>query len=138
MAVISKEKVTKLGLLLLAIILLYFGFFYKNSPKNPENPKVQQSSVVSIENDKQIIRIFSKGGYFPAKVNASAGLNTVIRIETQNSFDCGNAFQIPSLNITKSLPQTGITDIEIPSQVPGSEINGFCSMGMYQLQINFN
>ena len=58
-------------------------------------------------------------------------------MKTSGTFDCSAAFVIPSLNIQKMLPQTGVTDIEIPSQTSGSNIAGTCGMGMYRLNINF-
>lgn len=103
-------------------------------PKNPE-------SVVSVNNVKiidgiQIIDLNAKGGYSPQKSLARADLPTILRFKTQGNFDCSSSVRIPSLNISKFLPQTGTTDIDIG--VPKAGIfYGSCGMGMYPFEIDF-
>jgi plastocyanin domain-containing protein len=94
------------------------------------------TSVINQEN-KQIIELIAKGGYFPATIQASANKATILRIKTNNTFDCSSALTIPSLGINKRLPQTGSTDIEIEPRNAGTQIDGTCSMGMYYFSIKF-
>jgi plastocyanin domain-containing protein len=91
---------------------------------------------VSIVDGKQIIVINAKGGYQPRKSIAKAGLPTVIRFDTKGTFDCSLSVRIPSMKISKLLPQTGSTDIDIGSSKAGT-LNGSCGMGMYPFEINF-
>jgi hypothetical protein len=35
------------------------------------------------------------------------------------------------------LPMSGLTEIEIPPQAPGTTLTGTCAMGMYRLNIKF-
>ncbi len=91
---------------------------------------------VSVVNGIQIIKIDAKGGYQPRKSIAQAGLPTVIRFNTATTFDCSSAVRIPSLNITKTLPQSGSTDIEIGVPAAGP-LKGSCGMGMYPFEVAF-
>jgi plastocyanin domain-containing protein len=91
---------------------------------------------VSIVDGKQIIEIAARGGYQPRKSVAKAGIPTIIRFETNGTFDCSSSVRIPSLNISKSLPQTGSTDIDIGSGKLGT-LQGSCGMGMYPFEVEF-
>lgn len=91
---------------------------------------------VSIENGKQIITIGARGGYSPRKSIAKAGIPTMVRFVTNGTFDCSSSVRIPSLNISKILPQTGSTDIDLGIQKE-TKIIGSCGMGMYPFEINF-
>lgn len=91
---------------------------------------------VNIVNGKQIIEIKAKGGYQPRKSIAKAGIPTILRFDTSGTFDCSSSVRIPIMGISKALPQTGTTDIEIgiPQAIT---LQGTCGMGMYPFEINF-
>lgn len=91
---------------------------------------------VSIVEGKQIIEISAKGGYQPRKSVAKAGVPTVIRFNTKGTFDCSSSVRIPSLNISKFLPQSGSTDIDIGNGQAGT-LQGSCGMGMYPFEVEF-
>lgn len=91
---------------------------------------------VTIVDGKQIVEINAKGGYQPRKSVAKAGIPTVIRFNTRGTFDCSSSVRIPSLNISKILPQSGSTDIDIGSPQL-SNLQGSCGMGMYPFEIDF-
>jgi plastocyanin domain-containing protein len=91
---------------------------------------------VVMEEGVQIIEIDAKGGYLPRKSVAQAGIPTVLRFNTVNTFDCSAAVRIPSLDISKTLPQTGSTDIDIGTPEAGP-FKGSCGMGMYPFEIEF-
>jgi len=92
---------------------------------------------VSMVEGNQIIEIRAKGGYQPNKSYAQAGIPTVLRFETSGTFDCSSAVRIPSMNISKTLPQTGSTDIAIGTQAAGT-FKGTCGMGMYPFEVEFS
>lgn len=102
------------------------------------SPKVQvtDGSNVSIVDGKQIVTINVKGGYQPVNSVAQAGIPTVIRFVTNGTFDCSSSIRIPSLNVSKVLPQTGSTDIDAETPQVGV-LQGICGMGMYQFTISF-
>jgi Cu+-exporting ATPase len=102
---------------------------YKSSSSSVEN--------VSIENGKQIITLGVKGGYSPRITNAKANMPTILRLVTNNTFDCSSAVSIPALGYRANLPQSGTTEVEIPSQTAGVSIQGTCGMGMYNFKLEF-
>ncbi len=91
---------------------------------------------VTIVNGKQIIEINAKGGYFPRISVAKAGIPTIIRFNTNGTFDCSSSVRIPSMNINKLLPQSGTTDIELGNPQIGI-LQGMCGMGMYPFEVDF-
>lgn len=91
---------------------------------------------VSVVDGKQIIEIRAKGGYQPRQSVAKAGLPTVLRFDTTGTFDCSSSVRIPSLGISKLLPQSGATDIDLGLAQAGT-LQGMCGMGMYRFEIDF-
>lgn len=90
-----------------------------------------------IENGVQYIDITARGGYSPRITKAKAGVPTVIRMATKNSYDCSIALVIPDIDYQEYLPQTGVTEIEVPAEKAVGTLQGLCSMAMYQFQIEF-
>ena len=99
---------------------------------------LETANNVSVVDGKQIIEISAKGGYSPRVTNAQAGILTVIKMDTQSTFDCSSTVVIPSLGYRKNLPPSGETLIGVPPQKAGTKLQGLCGMGMYNFSINFN
>lgn len=91
---------------------------------------------VSMVDGKQVIEISAKGGYHPLKSVAKAGIPTVLRFDTNGTFDCSSSVRIPSMDISQTLPQTGTTDIDLGIPTVAS-IQGTCGMGMYRFTLDF-
>ena len=91
---------------------------------------------VSVVNGVQIIEITARGGYWPKNSIAQAGIPTILRIETNGTFDCSRSFRIPSMNYQTILPQSGNADVDLGSPVTGT-LNAMCGMGMYRLAVEF-
>jgi len=91
---------------------------------------------VSIVDGIQIVTINARGGYQPRNSIAKSGIPTVVRFVTNNTYDCSSFVRFPSLNILKTLPPTGTTEVNIGSQQAIS-LKGSCGMGMYPFQIDF-
>ena len=91
-------------------------------------------SNVEIVDGKQIVTIAANGGYAPGSSVAKAGMPTVLRFKTNNSFDCSSSIRIPSLKISQDLPATGTTDIDVGTLTAGT-LSGTCSMGMYRFSV---
>lgn len=98
--------------------------------------QVTNANNVSVVDGKQIIEINAKGGYQPRKSIAKANIPTIIRFNTTGTFDCSASVRIPSLKISKILPQSGITDIDIGTGQLGT-LKGSCGMGMYPFEVEF-
>ncbi len=128
-----KQQVT--ASIFIAFVLIVGAFLLSRG--NAESSKGTANNV-SIVNGKQIIEINAKGGYSPAVTAAKAGMSTILKVSTRGTFDCSSALIIPSIGYRSHLPQSGVTEIEIPQQASGSSMQGLCSMGMYNFQIKFN
>lgn len=118
--------------IILALALIVGAFILSGGGGSPK----EVVNNVSIVDGKQIILITAKGGYEPRKSVAKAGVPTILRFETKGTFDCSASVRIPSMNISKILPQTGLTDIEIGNPQIAT-LQGMCGMGMYQFEIDF-
>ncbi len=117
-------------------LVLFFGFLITNQKSLPQENTDVPANNVSIVNGKQIIEINARGGYQPNSSVAKAGIPTILRFNTAGTFDCSSAVRIPSMNISKLLPQTGSTDIDLGIQQV-STLVGTCGMGMYPFEVEF-
>ena len=126
--------------IIIAIIIggaFVLGAFVLSQGKTTPLAATSPENKVTIENGKQIVTISAKGGYLPRISEAKADMPTILRVDTNGTFDCSSSLNLPSINYQKNLPATGVTDIEIPSQKAGSTFEGLCGMGMYKFQIAF-
>ena len=132
---VKKSTLQNIGTVLLVILAVIGGLvFLVVNKKEAQTPNTE---VVSQEDGKQIINLTAKAGYSPKVIEAKANQETILRVSTNNTFDCSSVFRIPELGVQKNLPATGETDFVIEAQEPGSEINGTCGMGMYRFNIKF-
>ena len=91
---------------------------------------------VSIVDGKQIVEVSVQGGYRPKKSVAKAGVPTVLRFSTLNTYDCSGAVRIPSMGYSAFLPATGKADVDLGTPQAGI-LRGMCVMGMYTFEIEF-
>ncbi len=124
---------TAISILIVGVIIA--GFFIFSGRQNSGTPVVNAQNV-TMENGIQIVEVNVKGGYSPSQSMAKAGIPTVLRFKTDGTFDCSSAIRIPSMNISKNLPQTGSTDIDVGNPQLGT-LQGVCGMGMYRFSVNF-
>ena len=123
--------------ILVAAVLIGGAIMFSGGGKD-SNTNAPSANNVSIVDGKQIITISAKGGYSPKVTSAKAGMPTVIKVDTNGTFDCSSALTIPSLGYRSNLPPSGETAIDVPPQEVGSTVRGLCAMGMYNFAINFN
>jgi plastocyanin domain-containing protein len=119
--------------ILVAVVLIGGAFAFT---RKSDTTTVADANNVTVVDGKQIVEISAKGGYHPRKSSAKAGIPTIIRFDTNGTFDCSSSVRIPSMNISKSLPQTGKTDIDVGSQEVAT-LQGTCGMGMYPFEVEF-
>ncbi len=123
---------------IIAVVVLIGGAFMLTKRNSESHVDTQiPANNVTVVQGKQIIEISAKGGYEPRKSIAKAGMPTILRFNTMGTFDCSSSIRIPSLNISKVLPQTGSTDIDIGTQQVAT-LQGTCGMGMYPFEVSFN
>lgn len=121
---------------ILGVALLIGGAIYFTSKNPPQVATDTPANNVSIVDGKQIVEVDVKGGYHPKVSAAKAGMPTILRFNTNGSYDCSTSVRIPSMGISKSLPPSGSTDIDLGiPQV--ATLQGVCGMGMYSFQVNF-
>lgn len=122
------------------VVIVIIGFCALAWPKNSSTSQVQGTSTdnITISDNQQIIEVTVRGGYSPRSMTAKAGIPTILRMKSDGAYGCERAFGIRSLGISKTLPSSGNTDIDLGSQVAGTKLKGSCSMGMYSFVINFN
>ena len=124
------------------MVLIVGGYFVLKGKSQNANANYSQNyssapaGNVTIEDGKQIIEIKAKGGYSPKTSVAKAGIPTILRFDTDGTFDCSSSVRIPAINISKSLPISGVTNIELGNQNAGT-LRGTCGMGMYPFEIDF-
>jgi len=119
------------GALVWGALLLINGDVSKDVSQNP-------SENVSVVDGVQFVDIRAKGGYSPRITYAASGIPTVLRIQTNNTFDCSSSLVIPSLGYRANLEPLGTTEIKLSPQKKGSKIRGLCTMGMYGFEVRFN
>lgn len=130
-------KNTITAIIISAILIITAIILTGGKDREEQTPKEEIAiNNVSIVDGKQIIEIRAKGGYTPRKSIAKADIPTILRFNTNGTFDCSSSVRIPSMNISKILPQSGITDIDLASQKTGT-LQGTCGMGMYPFEIEF-
>ena len=122
--------------IIVAGALIFFALnFNKTVQENKTEQKIPANNV-SVVDGKQIIEITAKGGYIPERSIAKAGIPSILRFNTNGTFDCSSSVRIPSMNLFKMLPQSGTTDIDLGIQKTGT-LSGSCGMGMYPFEIDF-
>jgi sulfite exporter TauE/SafE len=91
----------------------------------------QPSNTATVTDGHQTIEITATAdGYTPATSTAQAGLPTTLVVHADGAQGCIRAFTIPDRNITKILPTSGDTRIELGVLPPGT-LDYACGMGMY-------
>ena len=92
---------------------------------------------VYLEGGIQIIEIKAKGGYLPLQTTAKAFLPTMLRMVTDDTFDCSSSVIIPNLRVRKRLPLSGSTDIQLPTMPEDTVLTVYCGMGMFSFDLDF-
>jgi plastocyanin domain-containing protein len=121
---------------LIAIVLFGGGLLYLNSRSTSSPMSETSANNVAVIDGTQYIDLTAKGGYVPRASTAQAGMPTILRVQTKGTFDCSSSIRIPTLNVSKNLPQSGVTEIDLGSPQAGI-LQGMCGMGMYPFQIEF-
>ena len=133
---ISKNKLYIFVASIVIVLLVIFGFLISGSGRIEEIKGKATTNEID-ESGKQIIDVTVKGGYFPKRIEAKAGVPTTLRMNSNGAFGCERALGIAKLGISKTLPTDGVTEFDLDSQEAGTSLTGSCSMGMYTFKINF-
>ena len=119
---------------ILVSVLLVGGAFWLAARPSDEG---EGSATATIVGGVQYVDISAKGGYSPRIVTAKVGMPTILRVKTSGTFDCSASLVIPKLSYQKFLQPSGTEEISISSEQAQGTMQGLCSMGMYNFQIQF-
>jgi plastocyanin domain-containing protein len=111
--------------------------FVGGSQNSIDTSADQARQNVEIKDGIQYITINAKGGYFPKLSTAKAGIPTKLVMKTNSTYDCSSALVIRSIGYQEILPQTGEEVIDVGTPKVGVPLQGMCSMGMYNFEIQF-
>lgn len=130
-------KSTAISIIIVGVLIGGAIYLTKSSTQpNQQTTLTEENLNTNIVDGKQIIEINARGGYSPRIITAKAGMPTIVRFNTNNTFDCSASVRIPSMDIFKLLPNSGETDIDVGIQKTGALL-GSCGMGMYRFEIDF-
>jgi uncharacterized protein len=102
---------------------------YWNALSSPSAPSVKAASIDTEGKQEVTITVLSSG--YQSNVNTiKAGVPVKLTLITNNTQGCSRAFTIPTLNVSKVLPLTGVETIEFTPTETG-RLAFTCSMGMF-------
>lgn len=133
----TSSSATLIVMGLMVLIVIGFLAIAAISTGGGSDNSAEAAKAVTVVNGKQYIDIRAQAGYYPGKLTAKAGMETILRVNTKNTYDCSTALVIPKLNVSKNLPYNGSTEIPLGTPVAG-KLQGTCSMGMYNFEISFS
>lgn len=97
-----------------------------------EMPMADDSAVTTDPAGIQHVLIEVKPrSYSPSRVQVRAGVPTKLTLRTKGNRDCTRGFVIPAMNLERTLPETGDTEIDLGTPAAG-RIDYVCSVGMYR------
>lgn len=85
---------------------------------------------INIDGKQEAVIQVNNGGYNSKTSTLKVGIPVKLILSSNNVQSCTRAFTIPSLNITKVLPENGIEVVEFTPTKTG-RLSYACSMGMY-------
>ena len=134
----KKSNILIIVSIVIAVLIIVGALYFTNGAvSNPATKTAEENANnVSIIDGKQIIQIKAKDGFSPEHSVAKAEIPTILRVETNGTFDCTSIVRIPSMDISKNLPLFGATDIDIGVQKVGI-FYGTCGTGAYSFDILF-
>jgi len=134
---ISNNGASVFIIVMVLVVIGFIGFIVLNNSGNTQANSTPNTTAATTVNGQQIISMTAQAtGYTPNIITAKANTATTLRVDATNDFGCTSGMRIPSLGISKNL--SGVTDIALGAQAPGTTLNGTCSMGMYNFQIKFS
>jgi plastocyanin domain-containing protein len=128
---------TAISILATAVIIGGAIVFSSHSSSSQAVDVAENANNVSIVDGKQIVEVSVKAGYHPKKSIAKAGVPTILRFNTNGTYDCSSSVRIPSMGIIKRLPASGATDVDLGSPKVAT-LSGVCGMGMYSFDVEFH
>lgn len=121
--------------IIISIALIGGTLYFISDRSSPSDVGVAQLQNIEVRDGIQYVTITAKDGYSPRITQIEGGLPTKLVVKTDSTYDCSASLVVRSAGFQKILQPTGeeIIDLGIPKS--GDEVQGICSMGMYNFQI---
>ena len=122
-----------------AIGLFIIGGAFYLAPEKPADsvtvPTAVSGNNVEIKDGVQYVTINAKGGYSPKLSTIKPDMPTKLIVKTNGTYDCSASLAIRSVGFQKILPATSEEIIDVGTLAAGEKVQGVCSMGMYNFQV---
>lgn len=130
---------TKLTIIatVVAVVLVGVVLFGGRGSGGGDTGGVAAVGSAVMEDGVQVVDITARAGYSPRVTKAKAGVPTVIRMNTNGTYDCSMALAIPDLDYQSYLKPTGVEEIQVTAEKAQGILRGMCSMAMYHFQVDF-
>jgi sulfite exporter TauE/SafE len=133
-----------LAIFVLAIVSINTGQVLRGSSHTFQNYYLAASGKLDLDNETTKGKIAGvntsgsqeaeiqvvTGGYRSDTQSLQSGIPVTLKLITNNTRGCSRAFTIPTYNISKILPETGVETVEFTPTQKGRLVYT-CSMGMY-------
>jgi uncharacterized protein len=104
-----------------------------DKPMDQSDMPMASNSAVTVDpgGTQHIVIEVKPTSYSPSRVQVQAGLPTKLTLRTNGNRECTSGFVIPAMNLERTLPETGDTEIDLGKPAAG-RIDYTCSIGMYR------
>jgi uncharacterized protein len=102
-------------------------------PMDQSDMPMENNSAVTVDpgGTQHVLIDVKPTSYSPSRVQVRAGLPTKLTLRTNGNRECTSGFVIPAMNLERTLPETGDTEIDLGKPAAG-RIDYTCSIGMYR------
>jgi hypothetical protein len=102
-------------------------------PMDQSDMPMENNSAVTVDpgGTQHVLIEVNPTSYSPSRVQVRAGLPTKLTLRTNGNRECTSGFVIPAMNLERTLPETGDTEIDLGKPAAG-RIDYTCSIGMYR------
>ncbi|MFA5997673.1 MAG: cupredoxin domain-containing protein [Candidatus Paceibacterota bacterium] len=118
-----------------AIVGGAFYFVTLAPDASSRDTEAAQTQNTEMRDGVQYVTLTAKGGYFPKLSSIKPDIPTKLIVKTSGTYDCSASLVMHSVGFQKVLAPTQEEVIDLGTPKPGEKIQGVCSMGMYNFQI---
>jgi len=113
---------------------LYF-VFDESASSESVGGEIPQSQNVEIRDGIQYVTVMARGGYSPRTSVVQPDIPTKLIVKKSGTYDCSASLVIREVGFQKILQPTGEEVIDLGTLKKGDEMQGICSMGMFNFTV---
>lgn len=121
--------------IIVSVVLIGGTLYFVSDRSTSSGGEVLQSQNVEVRDGVQYVTIIAKSGYSPRVTEIKGGIPTKLVVKTDGTYDCSASLAVRSVGFQKILQPTGEEIIDLGTPKSGEKVQGVCSMGMYNFQI---